>query len=199
MPSPKVWRDYLYGLKLDDIQHINFRDKKISWENYGLSIQYGRDERFFQMHDDSAYMQLFLHGLIVRPSCFSCPAKGGKSRADFIIGDFWGLDRLLPNIQNDHKGIDFVVCQAAKAQNILASINNNKENTIVNYDDIIRYNGGLTQAVERPNERVSFWKAYSENVEKSVVIMAFSSPYLPTIIRRIKRSIHRLLSILNFT
>lgn len=42
---------------------------------------------------ENEYMQAFLADFSLRPSCYACPAKGGKSGSDLTIGDFGGLSR----------------------------------------------------------------------------------------------------------
>lgn len=108
--SPKIWSDYLeeecrqIGMAKRDILAINFRKKTKGWVEYSFSLAYeGRDGSLREVETSSYwrdikndYMRLFLHGHIVRPSCFSCRFKKGKSGADYAIADFWGIEKFHP-------------------------------------------------------------------------------------------------------
>ncbi len=122
VPSPKVWRDYLKQVqvlnKVDEekksfssslntvslIKSISFRDKKNGWRKYNFVIQFSnqggdRNLSFINSRKDirdlfseNLYMKGFLNNLTLRPSCFHCSSKGGRSSADLSLGDFWTID-----------------------------------------------------------------------------------------------------------
>ena len=190
VPSPLVWKEYLKGLKLNDISDIQFRDKRISWEQYGLKIGYGNGKEFFQQYGANPYMQLFLHGITTRPSCFNCPAKDGKSGADVVIGDCWGVSSMLPDYQNDHQGISFVLCQTEKGEQSVERAG--VKGISLQYDQVVRHNGGLTTRISEPKERPSFWEEFVAADNKSQVIERFSKPYLPDFKDKLKKYIKRL-------
>lgn len=184
VPSPMIWKDYLKGLKLRDIKKIDFRNKRISWEQYGLNIDYGQNNTFFQKHDDNAFMQLFLHGLIVRPSCFQCPAKNWNSAADIIIGDCWGLSQVAPSFLNDHLGVSFIACQTEKGERFLKTTH--IEAVEVPIEEVEKHNGGLSQLAIQPEEYDSFWQAYKNEDDKTKVLKTFVKPFLPSFSLRLK-------------
>lgn len=191
VPSPLVWKEYLKGLKLQNISDVQFRDKRISWEDYGLKIAYDNGKEFFQQYGSNPYMQLFLHGIITRPSCFNCPAKEGKSGADVIIGDCWGVSQILPDYPNDHQGTSFVVCQTEKG--VEAAEKSGVKGCPINYEQIVKYNGGLTTRSSIPEERASFWKEFMYNKDKSRIIDRYTKPFLPSFKNKLKKYLIRLI------
>ena len=191
VPSPLVWREYLKGLRLSSISDIQFRDKRISWENYGLRIGYGNGKEFFQEYANNPFMQLFLHGITTRPSCFNCPAKDGKSGADIILGDCWGITSMLPEFSNDHQGVNFVLCQTEKGA--LAIKSTGVKGLPLQYEQVIKHNGGLTSRSLIPADRASFWEQFiPEESNKAGVIDQFSKPYLPGLKDKIKKYLNHL-------
>lgn len=107
---------------------INFRDKFGGWKKYGFSVRVKsayeadknsvlssvKDELF--LHEPflrNIYMQGFLKDIYLRPSCYSCPSKCMKSGADITLGDFWGIQRYLPNFDDD-KGVSLVMINTIK-------------------------------------------------------------------------------------
>lgn len=192
VPSPSVWREYLNGLKLNDISNIQLRDKRISWEQYGLRIAYGKGKEFFQQYSANPYLQLFLHGITTRPSCFNCSAKEGKSGADLIIGDCWGVSKILPDYYNDHQGISFIICLTEKGVSAAekAGVNGRK----LQYDLLEANNGGLNTRVKMPAERDAFWNAFLEIKDKFQVINRFARPYIPGFRSKLKHLFKRFLN-----
>ena len=190
VPSPLVWKEYLKGLKLQNISDIQFRDKRISWEQYGLRIGYDKDKEFFQQYSANPFMLLFLHGIITRPSCFNCPAKEGKSGADIIIGDCWGVSKILPDYPNDHKGTSFVICLTKKGS--LAVEKAEVKGLPLQYEQVVKHNGGLTTRYSIPAERASFWDEFVVSDKKNQVIDSYSKPYLPSLKDKVKKYLKHL-------
>lgn len=134
VPSPKVWREYLKEEVAQQhngkdsvlprpipereflIKDISFRDKKFGWKKYSfaltLSTTNGSGEEIqFCSHKpltESPYLRAFLVNLFLRPSCYACSANAGKSGSGITIGDFWGINNALPDLDDD-KGISLVL------------------------------------------------------------------------------------------
>ena len=49
-----------------------------------------------------------LKDLYLRPSCHHCHFRNFRSGSDITIADFWGVDRILPE-WNDDKGISLII------------------------------------------------------------------------------------------
>ena len=184
VPSPLVWREYLSGLGLKGIHGINFRDKRLGWEKYGLCILCDNRRMYFQRNDRNPFMQLFLHGLSTRPSCSNCPAKDGHCDADLLLGDCWGITQMLPSLPNDHLGISFVLCQTEKGRQ--AARNVGATGQVLSFDQIVAHNGGLTNNPVSSSLRPGFWAAFQAQKNKTQVIRQFAKPYIPGFGRRIK-------------
>jgi hypothetical protein len=58
-------------------------------------------------------MNAFLSDLSLRPSCYVCPAKAGKSGADITIGDFWGIENAMRKVDDD-KGVSLLIINSAR-------------------------------------------------------------------------------------
>lgn len=58
-------------------------------------------------------MRGFLADLYTRPSCHACPAKQLKSGSDITLGDFWGIESLMPEIDDD-KGVSAIIVNSDK-------------------------------------------------------------------------------------
>jgi len=67
------------------------------------------------IYRDSAYLQALFHYVILRPICYSCPFKKCKSHSDITIADYWGINILHPEMDDD-KGTSMVFINSEKGK-----------------------------------------------------------------------------------
>ena len=163
VPSPLIWREYLEEYKtkkkITSINSINFRDKTFGWEGYYFSISYinkhNQDVTKKQPHGDNVYYKGFLNHLYLRPSCYSCCAKGGRSGSDILLGDCWGIDSLRRDY-NDNKGCSIVCVYTPKGKSVAESILDRTE--LLAYDDVLKYNPSIAVSVKNSIDTDLFWR-----------------------------------------
>ena len=170
VPSPGVWREYLKEEterqcggknsvlsppkdKLGDvrIENISFRNKRLGWKKYSfaltLSTTNGSGAKNTVLLSEPLSKNIFLRGfladLYLRPSCHACPAKKFKSGSDVTIGDFWGVQNVMPKIDDD-KGVSvmFVNRENLNFDLRLSVLNLRK----TSYEDVVRFNSALVHS-----------------------------------------------------
>ena len=92
----------------------------------------------------------FVSNFSLRPSCYDCPAKSGKSGADITIGDFWGIENIYPDFDDD-KGISLIFINK-EGVNISAKC----DLISALYQDAIAGNSCICQSVAIPRNRGYF-------------------------------------------
>ena len=125
--SPQlVWENYLCTLENKfsaNADTISFRNKLYGWKNFNLSCSF---KNGLEYHGKVGY-DLFLRGFVsdyyLRESCYNCKFKGKNIQSDITLGDFWGIDNVLPEI-NDDKGVSVVLVHSKKGQSAINSISN---------------------------------------------------------------------------
>ena len=158
VPSPELWKKYLDCIEKKHrgvITDINFRHKKISWQNFGISRTSDGVDIFTPAGSDP-YMQMFLRNYALRPSCFACQTKTNGSDSDITLGDFWGIDCVLPKM-NDGKGVSAVIVHTEKGKRLYNAIAECIEQQAVPYDSVKKYNSPIFQSVAKPEERDLFF------------------------------------------
>lgn len=124
VPSPKAWRGFLKELKTrygGEITGVNFRDKRDGWQGYYFCANTdGGKEILYRVHENP-YMQAFLKGLSTRPSCYQCKFKGINRESDITLGDFWGVQSVVPEAFFD-KGTSLILVNSEKAHKALTAI-----------------------------------------------------------------------------
>lgn len=150
VPSPKVWRKYLDWIKTDHQKdrrqfiEINFRDKSTGWKNYSITYATSGKKKT-QRFQDNPYMQAFLANLTLRPSCYNCQFKKGQAESDITIGDFWGIERLKPTIDDD-LGVSLIMIHNPKAFDYL----NVGEMVEMTYENARLCNASIEDSAPRP-------------------------------------------------
>ncbi len=112
VPSEAVWQAYAktIGAQLP----LSFRDKSTGWQQYSVRLN-GTARPYRQ----DPYMRLFLSDVILRPSCYHCPAKGTSRVSDLTLADFWGIQNVDPAMFDD-KGTSLVLVHSAAGEQALA-------------------------------------------------------------------------------
>ena len=179
VPGPGVWRAYLsdvLGKSMASVRHqssvltldgglkVCFRDKSSGWKNYHVVIgsscgEYILDER----HAKNRYMRLFLSDIALRPSCYACRAKNGRSGSDISIADYWGADRLMPEFYDD-KGTSLVIINSEKGKRLFLSAASSAPGIRyagTSLDDARKFNAGFSENVRVPYMRPYFFRGFA--------------------------------------
>lgn len=189
VPSPKVWSRYLAetrskllmsmpdgknsvgsatgGTSKSCIEAISFRSKITGWKKYSFMLKLnfsncnGKNTGVFaETLDKNAFMRAFLSDTILRPSCYACPAKEGKSHSDITIADFWGINIIDPAFDDD-KGCGLIFVNTSNGVENFKNIDTqSKEKTI---EEAIKYNSAYNKSCKPHPNRTKFFK----NIDKA--------------------------------
>lgn len=121
-PAPRIWSYELNKYKKynhSPVKSICFRDKKVSWKEYGYSCTYDDDSKKYSKHQNTTYSKAFLNDLDLRKSCYLCKAKGINRASDITLGDFWGCEKFSISINDDKLGLSIVVIHTNKGLDIV--------------------------------------------------------------------------------
>ena len=115
-------------------------------------------------------MRIFLNDVILRPSCYNCKAKGGRSGSDLTIADFWGIDQLNPDLDDDC-GTSLVLINSEKGVIYFNQCDSKKWDTRV--ADIEKYNAGLKSVPMHPKRsdffvRLDFCKSVTSLIDDTL-------------------------------
>ena len=123
VPSPKVWAKYLHEqVGTVNVQRVSMRDKQHEgWKRYNFVLDYQNEGKMISIsswHQKNDYMNAFLRDMILRPSCYACKAKECRSHSDITIADFWGIQNIRPQMDDD-KGTGLVLIHTVKGKDYL--------------------------------------------------------------------------------
>ena len=66
-------------------------------------------------------MKGFLCNVYLRPSCYSCPVKNGRSSSDIQMADFWGIKEVCKTLYNKD-GVSMLIAQSEKGDALCRSL-----------------------------------------------------------------------------
>ena len=208
VPSPGVWREYLkeeiarqcdgknsvlsHPMEKESvkIKHISFRDKKLGWKKYSFALILSVSDRhgventvlLSEPLNKNLFLRGFLADLYLRPSCYACPAKCLKSGSDVTIGDFWGIEKVMPEMDDD-KGVSVVLFNNIRS---CCNVEYSKLNAIVSetrYEKVVLSNSALTYSAKAYMNRKNL--VPDKNLLKKIEYYTYLSTFR-SIIERIR-------------
>lgn len=159
VPSPKVWKEYKAFREINinsSFTGVNFRDKKLSWQEFGMSEIYKDGRKAFIPKEQNPFLILFLDNISLRPSCYQCKARDNRF-SDLTLGDFWGIDRINRQL-NDGKGLSLILIRTEKGGHFFQDCKDKLYCKAVSYAEAIAENPPEYQSPEMPQVREQFFK-----------------------------------------
>lgn len=141
-PSPKIFRRYVEYIeeKYDNkVINFEFRNKKNGWKQSTIKITFKDGKEIYELAKYNNFNRAFLNNIICRPSCYNCQFTGDTKNSDLVIGDYWGIDSVMPKINKD-TGISLLKINTLKGKRIFEEIKDNLEYYESNYKDAYRAN-----------------------------------------------------------
>jgi hypothetical protein len=187
-------------LKKATISDIHFRDKRNGWKVYTSTFQFennaGQNRDSFLCVEngrENIFLKGFLSSLYVRPICYACPYRCLRSGSDITIGDFWGIENVLPAF-DDNKGVSLVMVNTSHGKAIYQSIRADDIET--SYADAIAVNYfNIEGTISRPKMREKFMHNL-DNVEIIKLIIDCMTPsFIGYVFLFLKNILKKILSV----
>lgn len=221
VPSPMVWRDYLdykrakraagkntvssFLNEIPVIMGISFRDKTHGWKKYGFKICYTASKVAensvlksantanceITPFNEDLFMKGFLKNIYLRPSCYHCAVRLGKSGADISIADYWGINKIHSEF-DDNKGVGLILIYTRKGEKVYEVLYPYTTNCVSSYAKAVKYNSCLENSVKEPHLRKDFWSLYK--IRKIAAIQLASDKLKAPLIIRILRKIKTIIT-----
>ena len=204
VPSPKVWKMYLeeevarqgkkntvfsHSISKHDIliKDISFRNKSLGWKKFSFALTLAKAIAAGEKNSvspsyisrDSAYMQAMFQYLDLRPICYECPFKSCKSQSDITIADYWGINVLHPEMDDD-KGTSMVYINTSKGADFFDLYSVNYLETT--YEEAFPFNNVVTSSKKHP-----YREKFFSHIDNTQSIIHLLDKYTYTRSFRIKR------------
>ena len=181
VPSPGVFKKYLTeieNVKDTHITNVNFRNKDQGWHEFSMQYSYANGEKKTIPFTKDKYMRGFLNNYYLRECCYNCEMRfGKKNRADVIVGDFWGIENVFPDM-DDNKGISAVIINSEKGIKIFEKLKSSIKYKETTFADILKANPVLISSVKYTQKRNAFFEMIkNEQVQTTLDILNLENLY----------------------
>ena len=184
VPSPLVWEKYVCHVEIcrgAGVTQASFRDKTLGWHNFSMRVTLDNGTSVQEPLNQNAFLNVFLNNICLRPSCHECAFKGMARAADITLADFWGVEKLSPE-KDDDKGISLVFANSPKGNELFDQI---KEQLSVWKTDAaaaVAENPAMVRSV-KPNEKRA---VFMKTIEKKSFQGALDAVWKPPLSERFK-------------
>ena len=157
VPSPGVFRQWLRSLEKSR------RSKVTAMQYRRVDAPWGKGREYYCFADGtelegSFYTGLYFRNLIIRPSCESCRFCNVHRPGDLTLGDFWGIEKALPEF-HDEKGVSLVLVNTPKGQEAFERIAEKLDRRPAALDAAVAAQPRLRNIAVKPSVyRDDFWR-----------------------------------------
>lgn len=160
VPSPKIWRMYLDEKQKQyhsSIEKYEFRNKENGWKNYFINILFSDKQQYMVRYFENDFMGMFLGNIDLRPSCHACHFKGFPRISDMTIGDCWGIENHMPDMDDD-KGTSVIMVHSSNGERMLEGVRGNLMLREANLDTVLPPTADSRKSVEMHPNRRKYWE-----------------------------------------
>lgn len=189
-PSQKVFDKYIKELEEREnkkVKRFNFRDKANGWKNSTPIIYFEDGSKM----EEKAFYNAFVGELFDRPSCHDCKFSSTNRVTDFTIGDFWGIDRIMPEVNDDNTGISLLTVNSEKANSIFDEVKDNMEFKAIDKEVAFTYNHHSNKLPHKSRQK------FFDNLDSIPVIENINSclkvSFVKKVLRKCKRIVKKIL------
>ena len=141
--SPWIFRKYLDMLEANynsKVQRVWFKNKTNGWRAISNRIDFENGKTYLRSGKYDLFMRLFVtDALSMRSNCENCKFRSVHHISDFTVGDFWGVEKVNPKI-DDNKGISALCVNTDRARSIFEQILSQLDYFKTEADAIVKHN-----------------------------------------------------------
>ncbi|KAB3539662.1 4Fe-4S dicluster domain-containing protein [Alkaliphilus pronyensis] len=164
--SPMVYTKYLEMLEErygQPIISVTFKNKSRGWNGFCTKIQFTDGQEYIEDRNHDLYMIGYLkYNLYLRTSCHHCLYKQLPRVSDITLGDFWGIGRTRPHLDED-KGTSVVLLNSNRGQQLFEKISKRVEFEECTLDEAIKGNVCILESTPKGPCRNVFFQEILAN------------------------------------
>lgn len=153
--SPGLFSDHVAFLESrhGHLIGFEFRNKDFGWHGYRNAAVFDCKGKRFG-YDVSAYQEVFDFSYAARPACSRCPYACAERMGDVTLGDYWGVERYFPAI-DDNRGVSLAIACTDLGDSLIRDIGPAAKLEEGQYGQRV-----LRQPCIPSNDRTAFWNVY---------------------------------------
>lgn len=195
--SPKVYRKYLDSLERKHggkVVYVKAKNKELGWRNLTRKVVFDNGATYYGVSMDDDFRRGYHTNVYCRPSCYTCQYKGFPRIADITIADYWGIEKVDLNLDNNI-GTSMILLNSKKGEKYFELVKEDLEYKETKFESILAGNGALTSPLSTPKiNRTEFFEDLDKGTFEDVTAKYFPlTPQKVGITRRIKNFVKKLL------
>lgn len=201
VPSPEVFKSYMRQREKEagaKAVKIKFKDKTFGWHNFALRIDFENGIRYCQDRGhDPFFIGYLQYKNFSRPSCYECAFKG-RQCADLTVGDFWGIEKIAPEMDQD-KGTSLILINTSKGRAAVERIEDKMICRIMAAQDILPGNQAWKNSISpKGGNRKKFFAALKKYDFDRVAVTYFPMKGKGKLFRKL-RSLKKLFKCIKYS
>lgn len=148
--SPKVYRKYLDSLERKyggKVVYVKAKNKELGWRNLTRKVVFDNGKVYYGVLMDDDFRRGYHTNVFCRPSCYHCQYKGFPRMADITIADYWGIERVDKNLDNNI-GTSMILLNSKKGIEYFEKVKDRLEWEETRFESILPGNIALRKPIE---------------------------------------------------
>ena len=173
-PKPEIWSAFVQWLEKkykSELIDFSFRYQKAKWKNYPVMAAFKNGKQIINGMKIRLFTNLFGTHLIMCDCCYQCKFSNLERPSDITIGDFWGIETVMPDFPY-RDSVSEMLVNTEKGKRILDMIliiSRENDDAILEQchtDAYLKYQLNLNKPTEKPCNVYAFWEDYQhEGIE----------------------------------
>ena len=164
--SPKVYRSYLDSLEKrynSKIVYVKAKNKELGWRNLTRKVSFANGESYYGVLMEDDFRRGYHTNVFCRPSCYDCKFKGFPRIADITIADYWGMEKIDKNLDNNI-GTSMILLNSRKGENYFQLVKHILDYKETSFESVFCGNLALLKSIEPAKiDRDSFFIDLNEH------------------------------------
>ena len=148
--SPKVYHAYLKSLEKkygSKVVYIKAKNKELGWRNLTRKVTFENGQSYYGVLMEDDFRRGYHTNVFCRPSCYDCKFKGFPRIADITIADFWGIEKINKNLDNNI-GTSMVLLNSKKGEKYFEAVKSLLEYQETAFNTIFKGNVALVKSIK---------------------------------------------------
>lgn len=148
--SPKVYRKYLDSLERrygGKVVYVKAKNKELGWRNLTRKVMFDNGKVYYGVKMNDDFRRGYHTNVFCRPSCYTCKYKGFPRMADITIADYWGIEKIDKNLDNNI-GTSMILLNSKKGVDYFEKVKDKLEWKYTEFESILLGNVALFKPIE---------------------------------------------------
>lgn len=162
----KAYREWLCKKFKSALVDFKFRTHGKGASGYTCSATFENGKTYANIPETQIFNRMFLQHYLFAEGCFQCPYANLDRKGDVTIGDFWGIETVMPDYPHTND-VSEILVNTLKGQQLMDYLNNvaPAKGYLIKQcysEDYVKYQNNLQRPADKPGKYEQFQKDFQE-------------------------------------